>query len=64
MEADEEIPSADHTYGSLTRLSAEVALLSFMLRNILPIMHTMWSFLSGLSLLWRLPHLLVKRPHH
>ena len=27
MEADEEIPSADHTYGSLTGLSAEVALL-------------------------------------
>ena len=27
MEADEEIPSADHTYGSLTRLSVAVALL-------------------------------------
>ena len=64
MEADEEIPSADHTYGSLTGLSAEVALLLLMLQNIFPIIHTTWSFLSGLSLLWRLPHLLVKRPHH
>ena len=29
MEADEEIPSTDHTYGSLTRLLAAVTLLLF-----------------------------------